>query len=98
MKKLILGIAFVFASAIVFTSCKNEKKEVKKEEVKVEAKEVKKEVKKEMMAATYQCPMDCEKGKTYDKEGTCPVCNMKLKKVEKKEAVKEEENHDGHNH
>jgi hypothetical protein len=26
----------------------------------------------------YICPMNCEKGKTYDQPGTCPVCNMKL--------------------
>ncbi len=26
----------------------------------------------------YQCPMKCEGGKTYDKPGNCPVCNMKL--------------------
>lgn len=31
--------------------------------------------------ATYQCPMDCEKGKTYDKAGQCPVCNMDLEKI-----------------
>lgn len=30
----------------------------------------------------YQCPMDCEKGKTYDAEGKCPECNMDLKAVE----------------
>lgn len=31
----------------------------------------------------YQCPMDCESGKTYDKPGNCPVCEMELeKKVE----------------
>jgi hypothetical protein len=30
-------------------------------------------------AAVYQCPMDCEKGKTYDKPGSCPVCKMDLK-------------------
>ncbi len=29
----------------------------------------------------YICPMNCEKGKTYDKPGTCPVCNMKLELV-----------------
>lgn len=29
----------------------------------------------------YQCPMDCEEGKTYDKEGNCPVCGMELKEV-----------------
>ncbi len=33
-------------------------------------------------AALYQCPMDCEKGKTYDKPGQCPVCNMDLVKKE----------------
>lgn len=30
----------------------------------------------------YQCPMDCEKGKTYDKAGQCPECNMDLEKGE----------------
>lgn len=29
-------------------------------------------------AHQYRCPMNCEKGKTYEKEGTCPVCGMKL--------------------
>ncbi|MBE9490724.1 MAG: efflux RND transporter periplasmic adaptor subunit, partial [Bacteroidetes bacterium] len=28
----------------------------------------------------YQCPMDCEQGKIYDKPGSCPVCKMDLKK------------------
>ena len=32
------------------------------------------------IAALYQCPMDCEKGKTYDKPGICPKCKMELKK------------------
>jgi hypothetical protein len=27
---------------------------------------------------SYRCPMNCEKGKTYDKEGNCPICGMKL--------------------
>jgi len=27
---------------------------------------------------SYRCPMNCEKGKTYDKEGKCPVCGMQL--------------------
>jgi hypothetical protein len=31
-------------------------------------------------AAVYQCPMDCEEGKTYDKPGQCPVCEMDLEK------------------
>ena len=29
----------------------------------------------------YICPMNCEKGKTYDQPGTCPVCNMNLEPV-----------------
>lgn len=30
--------------------------------------------------AKYFCPMHCEGAKTSDKPGTCPVCNMNLKK------------------
>jgi transcription initiation factor IIE alpha subunit len=50
---------------------------------------------KEVKATTavYQCPMGCEGEKTYTKEGKCPVCNMKLKKVEAKKATK---GHEGH--
>jgi len=29
----------------------------------------------------YQCPMKCEGEKTYQQEGSCPVCNMDLKLV-----------------
>ncbi|MBI1287578.1 MAG: hypothetical protein GC178_08350 [Flavobacteriales bacterium] len=32
--------------------------------------------------AKYQCPMDCEDGKTYEQPGKCPVCEMELTKVE----------------
>lgn len=31
----------------------------------------------------YQCPMKCEKDKTYAKKGTCPKCTMELKLVKK---------------
>ncbi len=31
-------------------------------------------------ASVYQCPMDCEHGKTYDNPGKCPVCEMDLEK------------------
>lgn len=30
----------------------------------------------------YQCPMKCEGEKTYDKPGSCPVCEMDLEIVE----------------
>jgi protein SCO1/2 len=35
---------------------------------------------KEIVA--YQCPMKCEKEKTYEQAGKCPVCKMSLKGVE----------------
>lgn len=31
----------------------------------------------------YQCPMQCEGDKTYDEPGSCPVCKMDLKVVDK---------------
>ncbi len=34
----------------------------------------------EQTAAVYQCPMDCESGKTYADAGKCPVCGMDLEK------------------
>jgi hypothetical protein len=45
--------------------------------------------------------MDCEKGKTYDKKGNCPVCKMEL--IEAKADSHEghdhsKENHEGHDH
>ena len=44
----------------------------------------------------FQCPMQCEGDKTYDKEGSCPICKMYLKQVEtaseqiESEAISEE--------
>jgi len=32
--------------------------------------------KKDIVAIVYQCPMDCENGKTYDRLLSCPVCKM----------------------
>ncbi|WP_229664914.1 heavy metal-binding domain-containing protein [Polaribacter pacificus] len=36
--------------------------------------------------------MDCEKGKTYENEGNCPVCKMKLRK----KVDESEDSHDDH--
>lgn len=30
---------------------------------------------------TYQCPMQCEGNKTYNAEGSCPICKMDLKVI-----------------
>jgi PHP family Zn ribbon phosphoesterase len=43
---------------------------------------------------TYQCPMKCEREKTYDKLGKCPKCGMDLKGV--KSHVDHEAEHEGH--
>ncbi len=77
MKKSILLVAAIFSMAVMFTACK----ETKKEEVKAESHEGHDHSVDEKLAtdATYQCPMDCEKGKTYAEAGSCPVCKMDLK-------------------
>ncbi len=62
----------ILLGATVIASCNNSgKTETKSEEVKtIET----------QSAALYLCPMDCEKGKTYDNPGKCPVCGMDLEK------------------
>ena len=79
MKKSILLIAAIFSMAILVTSCKETKKE--KEEVEMNQHEHSKDASDEVSSGdVYQCPMDCEDGKTYDEAGPCPVCKMDLKK------------------
>ena len=89
MKKTIFVIAIICSVSFAFTACKAEKKEVKTEQV-LEDKDTKTIASKEV----YQCPMDCEKGKTYEKEGNCPVCKMKLRKKVKED----KDSHENHNH
>jgi len=87
MKKVILMLVVVAAFAV--TSCKKDKAEEVKTEVEV-VDEVKQEA-QEVLASNdvlHQCPMDCEKGKSYTEPGKCPVCKMDLK--EKKVDVEEE--------
>ena len=89
MKKLILMVAVVAAVAITTTSCKKDKAEEVKSETEV-VDEVKKEA-QEVLASNdvlHQCPMDCEKGKSYTEAGKCTVCKMDLK--EKKVDTEEE--------
>ena len=77
-KKVILALVISLGIGVLFTSCgdkKNENKTEMHDNHDHEAKET-------AMHDVYQCPMDCEKGKTYEKEGDCPVCKMDLKKVD----------------
>lgn len=72
MKKIILVIAIFFTTSLLFISCKSDKKDNRKVKVTSDKHQNDKEV-------AYQCPMKCEKEKTYKKEGKCPVCKMKLR-------------------
>lgn len=74
MNKLVLALAIVFALGVTVSSCKTHKDKEKKE----------------IAADVYQCPMDCEDGKTYHEPGKCPVCDMDLKM--------KEDHDDGHDH
>ena len=70
MKKIFFVFTAVITAGIVAVSCNNNAsapKETATAETDTAA-----------HAHSYRCPMNCEKGKTYDKEGTCPVCGMKL--------------------
>jgi len=85
MKKIII-VLLCFSLGIVSSSCKSETTEKSNDTKEL----VKKEKKQEQdQKRAYQCPMECEGDKTYEKEGKCPVCKMKLK--EKKEALRANE-------
>ncbi len=89
MKKLILMVAVVALVSFTVTSCKKDKAEDVKSETEVV--DTVKEEAQEVLASNnvlHQCPMDCEKGKSYTEPGKCPVCKMDLK--EKKVDVEEE--------
>lgn len=79
MKRVIFVLVICLGIGISLTSCRDKKKENKTEM----HENHEHDAKESAMNDVYQCPMDCEKGKTYDKEGNCPVCEMDLKKVEK---------------
>lgn len=76
IKSISLPIVLLAFSFVLFTSCKDEKSK-KKTESHSEMHE----------SATYQCPMDCEDGKTYKEAGSCPVCKMDLKAVDQAEGM-----------
>jgi len=84
MKKQFLNIVGAIAiGSFLFLSCSDEAKETTENSVEhmdegmTDGHEHEHE-----HAAMYQCPMDCEDGKTYNEPGTCPVCNMDLVEME----------------
>jgi len=99
-KKSILLLAFAIATLGTVSCTKKEKRETATGHEGHTHKEG------EAHPLAYECPMDCEKGKTYDTKGKCPVCKMELIEV-KSESHEghdhshegtDKENHEGHNH
>jgi len=91
MKKLILIFVIAFGMSAITVSCKENKHENN------EATESHAAEKAEMaMNEVFQCPMDCEEGKTYDEAGACPVCAMDLKKMEGTHKHEDGEVHEDH--
>lgn len=85
-KSISLSLFVIVFSLFLFTSCADKKNEA------VPAAQEKESVSHDHDAdshdadsadkaasADYQCPMDCEDGKTYAESGSCPVCKMDLK-------------------
>ena len=106
MKKLLYFTMLLICTSIVVVSCKHKENHEHETEAETSLGAEKADL---AMNAEYQCPMDCEEGKTYDKEGQCPKCKMDLKKMDKdKESHDKSDNdegktenhdeHEGHDH
>lgn len=93
MKKAILMMAFAIATVSVVSCDKKAKTESTTEHEGHDHKAG------DAHQLAYVCPMDCEKGKTYETAGKCPVCKMDLVNENLKKQTKstEEEEH-GHSH
>jgi len=67
MKNMLIAGFALALSIMAFSACKNDpsKNAATSTEVAVPG-------------TKYICPMNCEKGKTYDQAGSCPVCHMDL--------------------
>ena len=96
MKKTLLLLALCLSFSVVFTSCKGEKKEEAHTEEAETHESHAADAADIAMNYEYQCPMDCEDGKTYDEEGECPKCKMALKKVEKEGHDNDESHEEDH--
>ncbi len=67
MKNTLIAGLVLAMSVVAFNACKHDHSKQNTQTTEAAAPGTK-----------YICPMNCEKGKTYDQPGTCPICNMKL--------------------
>ena len=91
MKKIVLIVVVLFSFVVVTTSCKEHKKHEDKTEKHEELQHADGEMAEN---AIFQCPMDCEKGKSYGEKGNCPVCKMDLKEKAGSHDMDEESSHE----
>ena len=82
MKKIFLLLTMCLGFSLITISCKNkDHKHSEETHMHEDAADEKKE--KELVShSAYQCPMNCEEGKSYVKKGSCPICKMNLKPKE----------------
>jgi hypothetical protein len=82
-KNTILLMLCLAASSLFIISCGNSSETDDSNDVEQQDDEAELEDSTNLISeAVYQCPMKCEGEKTYDKQGSCPVCEMDLKAVE----------------
>lgn len=67
MKNIFIVSYALALSVVAFSACKND-----------HSKHATTSTETAAPGTKYICPMNCEKGKTYDQPGSCPVCNMDL--------------------
>jgi hypothetical protein len=94
MNRSIFSYLVLVSLMIFLGSCKDKKEAVDGQEKPAVEAEASLE---EIAHVEFQCPMDCEKGKTYEEQGNCPVCKMALKEkpvAAGEDSHEEEENHD----
>jgi uncharacterized paraquat-inducible protein A len=73
MSKCIVAALFMMSVISCSEAPKTQEATAPKQEVTAPAQPAASETK-----VTYKCPMNCEKDKTYDAAGKCPVCKMDL--------------------
>lgn len=84
IKSVSLPLILIAFSFLLFTACKDKSAESKPEShTELHA------------SAAFQCPMDCEDGKTYEEAGSCPVCKMDLKEANQPTSMTCKQHKDG---
>ena len=73
-KSLLMSLLVIVFSICLAASCADKRPEKKTDSTQETVSDV----------TAYQCPMNCEDGKTYEEASSCPVCIMDLKAVNSK--------------